>query len=535
MDAQSTLVLTISGRPASGNYDSVHLVNGGSATLAGALDIQFNGGFKPVDFDQYTVLATTGAVHGQFRTLTSNLPSTFFIQKVSAGTGDSIEIINQTLFSPYAGSANGLAVANYIDHFATPFGKVPQELQIALAELSLLPPGQISATLERLTPQAPAEVTSGIAVQNGIFESQQVFEQIREQFNGITAFNIARFSVLNDPDADPFTADLDSIMHSNAQAAQAAANLDVTPADAGANGPVPAAPTPYPIALTPPNSLSGFLTGQVIFAKLPGVNNQNPSFTTGNAIAGINYDIASRLALGTFFQYGYTGAKLDDAGGTLTDHSYSPGVYAGLRKRDVHLDALASYTYNDYTQHRDILNTTASSRPAGNQLDLSAMAGYDFGPPSYAFGSAGQGLKWGPAVGLGYTYLNISGYSETGGAINLNVSSQTVNSLRSLLGGQVSDTWHGTSSPLPWSWNLSAFWQHEYLDDSQSITASITGLGGSFAVNTARPQRDSALLGAGLNGYLSKNISVFLDYQTQIGENNLLVQSVMAGVAVALK
>ena len=589
----SALVLTISGSPASGDFDSVNLVNNGTATFGASappqvstltLDLAINpatGRPFPADFDQYTIVKTTntitapyvaagnkaypfsapatGTTQQKFGTtgagvLTTasapaELPSTTdpnfntdnlnFYESVVPGTG--VVITAQTLFNvaAYNLTPNEAALANYLDTFATPATlTVSSPLAVDLQLLSQLPTDQIGPTLETLTPQAAAQAFAGTAIETGILDGQQIFGQISNVFNGVSGFNAAGFAMLDTPNADPFTAALNAAMQSNAQAAQAATSyLDSWNDNAWSNtAPVgnswenAPAPQAAPQSIGPPttaSALSGFLSGQAIFANLPGVNGQTPHFTTGNAIAGLDYDMASRLVLGAFFSYGYTGADLGE--GKLTDHSYSPGVYVGLRdKRDDYVSLMGSYTYNDYTLHRDVFGGTASSSPAGNEADLNALAGLNWGSPHSNF-------KWGPAAGLGYTYLNVGSYTETGSPFDLSVSAQTVNSLRSLLGGQFGDTWHWGHSPLPWSWNVNAFWQHEFLNNSQGITASFTGLGGSFVVNTAAPSRDSALLGGGVNGYLTANTSLFVSYEAQLGARRQLGQSIMLGLAIALK
>ena len=563
---------TIAGLPA---YDSVNLLNNSPADFTGGgntLTLVSAPGFTPADFDQYTVVKTTGPVTaptnatGQaipftpdstFTTTASSLavrlPSStdpnftanrvYYFESVDSG---GVVVTAQTLFVPRLANPtpNELAVATYFDQYATPANIAPTSTEaLILQQLSLLPADQMAAELNEFTSEAASEAAGGIGIENGIFNSQQVFGQISNIFDGIAGFNAAGLSVLNTPNADPFTAAMNSAMQSNAQAADSGTRFldawgdysngnNAWGDNSWENAPVPLeAPTPAPLAPsgTPANILSGFLSGQVVIAKVPGANGYNPDFTTGNAIAGVNYEMASRLAVGAFFQYGYTGAKLDSAGSHLTDHSYSPGVFAGVRKGGSYLDVMGSYTYNDYTQHRQVFGTTASSSPAGNQADLSAMAGIDFGAIHH------PGFKFGPAVGLAYTYLNVDSYTESGSPFDLNVSSQTVNSVRSLLGMRFSDTTHWGHSPLPWGWNINAFWQHEYLNNSQSITASVASLGGSFVINTAAPSRDTALVGGGVNGYINQNISVFVNYEAQFGQQSQLAQSVMAGLAIALK
>ena len=90
------------------------------------------------------------------------------------------------------------------------------------------------------------------------------------------------------------------------------------------------------------------------------------------------------------------------------------------------------------------------------------------------------------------------------------------------------------NNPLPISINFNAFWQHEFLDSARNINASFTQLGGgNFIYNTAGPSRDSALLGLGASGYITQQVSLFVNYETQVGDHRQFAQTVMAGVAVS--
>ena len=88
----------------------------------------------------------------------------------------------------------------------------------------------------------------------------------------------------------------------------------------------------------------------------------------------------------------------------------------------------------------------------------------------------------------------------------------------------------------PINFIVNSFWQHEFLDGSRGITSTFTELGaGSFVIDTSPAGRDSALFGGGVSGNLAKNITLFVNYESQIGSQGDLGQTVMAGVAVALK
>ncbi len=474
MDSRSTIVLTISGRPDTGQYDTLSVT--GTATLAGTLFITFNQGFVPTALDKYTVV-TASAVTGQFASVKATNQPVVFSQTVSS-TRDVIEI---------------LPILNQLT---------------ALAGQSMV----------------------NIGVQNDVFESESVYGEIADLFAGSGGFNAAGLSLLDTPNADPFTAALNSAMQSvGRQAQNSVSELDVfnsVPSQGGA--------VPVPGSEAPRNTLSGFATGEVIVANgLPGTTTGGSAhLTTGGVITGVDYNMASHLVLGALFAYGYSGASLDSLGSRLRTNIYSPGLFLGVRKSHFYLDTLASYTYNAYRLNRNITvpsAATADSSPYGNQFAVDSMLGYNF--------HVARGLKLGPAAGLDYTHLNVSGYTETGGgAGDLAVSPVSFDSLRSLIGGRLNYAWRLRPTASAVNFTANAFWQHEYRNLSRGLIAQFTGLGGSsFASNTPSEGHDSALAGAGVSGNLASNVTLFVNYEAQIGPSHELAQSVMAGVAIALR
>ncbi len=52
-------------------------------------------------------------------------------------------------------------------------------------------------------------------------------------------------------------------------------------------------------------------------------------------------------------------------------------------------------------------------------------------------------------------------------------------------------------------------------------------------MNTSRPERDSALIDAGLDTQWSDAFNLFVDYTTQAGQSDFFAQSVEGGVKVS--
>ncbi len=277
------------------------------------------------------------------------------------------------------------------------------------------------------------------------------------------------------------------------------------------------------------SGFSGFVLGTITVDKQADNGGYNERDTTGGALAGLDYRLNRNLVVGAMFNFNYTGSTLDNFNSGESANSYTPGLFAGYTNHQFYADALVSYTYNTYRIDRNIpipnSASVATGEPTANQYDAALLAGYnvvDF-----------NGLKLGPAAGVGFTQMNISGFNETGSPFDLSVSKQHADSLRTLLGAQGQYAFHIQQSPLPISLSADAFWQHECLNSARGITSSFSQVsGGQFLYNTPESSRNSALLGVGVNGYVAKGVSLFVNYQTQIGGSNQVAQTVMAGVAV---
>ncbi len=273
-----------------------------------------------------------------------------------------------------------------------------------------------------------------------------------------------------------------------------------------------------------------FVSGGAVFAD--GKGNADISdfdYTTGIFMMGVDYRVTPTITLGAGFTYGGTDAHLDSIGSRTEADTYSFGMYGNWNYQGWYVNGSAFGGWNQYDQKRRIfifpvVDETAVSRPNGQQYSLSLGTGHDFRCGNWTMG---------PAAGVNYTHLNIDSYMETGaGAFNLNVGEQQIDSLRSSLGFQVS---YRVFDPgkFNFSVNARAFWQHEFFDDSRGITGSFSDASaGSFTVNTQDPERDWALVGIGFNGAISERISIFADYDVQVGQSNFIAHGISGGVRV---
>ena len=283
-----------------------------------------------------------------------------------------------------------------------------------------------------------------------------------------------------------------------------------------------------PSSLNSP-AISEFISGDVVLADLnqdlsaANAPSSKASYTAGNVTAGVSYRITSNFTAGVLFDYDHTDAKTDGAGSKTTVDTYSPGLFATYFDHGFYANGLFAFGYNQYSNTRDIqfLNEQAKSKPGGEQYTGDVDFGYDFHPDKH----------WvvGPTGGLTYSHLDIDPIQETGApGANLAINGQSADSLRSRLGGHA--LFQINVGNILLQPNLTAEWQHEYLDDSDGITSSFSDFNSSpFTIRTPNPSRDSALLGIGLNATISNSLTLYLNYMADAGADTYFAQSIIGG------
>ena len=518
----STLKLLATGN---GVNDSIALGNG-TASLNGELNLIFSG-FTPTAGQHYTVISTSGGVTGNFSSIVlTGAPSLMVgMGSVVSGTGEVIDLSYSAYFANTSSfNANESSLATYLNNNAVS-SNTPAPIQNALIALSSMSSQQQAQYLDALTPQAYSQLQEQ-SIQNNTFMAQQLFNQLQSSFDG-GGFNTSGLMMLKTTDQNPFAVSMDSALASaQQQAHNSVAYMDNSSQLVGMPGVGPLVPNQE----SPLSKLSGFVLGTITVDQLQQNNTPTQHFTTGSVMAGLDYRLNRNLVIGGLFNWGYTGGTMDNVGSRQRSSSYTPGVFVGYKQGGFYADGLMSYTYNSYQINRNVnmpgSSSIATGEPDSNEYDANALVGY--------YLPIARGFQAGPAVGAGFTQINTSGYSETGSPFDLTVAKQHADSLRSLLGMQALYSFAPENNPLPISINFNAFWQHEFLNSSRNINASFTQLGGgNFIYNTAGPSRDSALLGLGASGYINKQISLFVNYETQVGDHRQFAQTVMAGVAVS--
>jgi len=178
-----------------------------------------------------------------------------------------------------------------------------------------------------------------------------------------------------------------------------------------------------------------------------------------------------------------------------------------------------------------VQNRIFSGSPNGSDLAVGATAGYDLTAGSWNLS---------PTLSLNYRRVKVDAYDEsefdppgTTGGLAMHFDSQTIDSLRSVLGISASRPFSesfGVISP-----NFSLQWQHEYKDQSRTINTAylvdITETGaGKIAVQTAGAAKDFGIVGVGLTALFSHRLQAYVTYERLVGVSYLTSNSISVGV-----
>jgi len=392
-----------------------------------------------------------------------------------------------------------------------------------LTALGNVPDAGVVNALGELSPKA-LEIFSNVADNVATFNAAKINNHLANRRDGLTGFDATALNV-QDSSMDPSLNQVrDHLLAYNPAATPGLMSDTVDSLFGGMDM------KNTQVNTMPADRWSSFIAGDVILADLShNANLEDADYTTGNVTAGVDYRLDDHFTVGGLFAYSHTDADLDSRGSSATVDSYSPGIYASYVDKGWYGNGLATYGRNAYTSDRrvDIPGLAGDNHggTSGNQGTINLTGGYEFQRGAF---------KFGPVASAQYVHLSIDSMQEEGPTA-LSIEAQDQDSFRSQLGveGRFVADINTPVGPMTLTPHVSASWQHEYLDSSRGINAQFSGTGGgSFVTQTDNPDRDAAFIDVGLDATVSKNVTVFVDYETQAGQNNYFAQSAEGGVKI---
>jgi fibronectin-binding autotransporter adhesin len=507
-----TLQLVIAGASL-GQYDYLNVT--GNATLGGTLQL-INQGFVPKAGETLTLVQAGGAITNEFSHFVDPFttgPGLSTIDLVYSLHSVDLEFLNITPPTPPTPpSPPKITTINFAS-----FAQTPNELASAelLDAVELNP--RFSGLLSLFLSQPFFDIPNELAIIAP--ESLTSFYEI-----SFSDANIQRVSLENR--LDEIRAGFGSL--NSSATAGGIVGLQKASGD-GKTSKNPVEPVLQPV-VQPPFSLwaSGF--GDFVHVDSD-YNARGYRFTTSGFDVGFDYRFLDHFAVGVMGNYTYTWTDLQP--GTVTVNSGRGGVYASYFTGNYYLNGGVYGGYNSYDSNRRGLGGNAIGNTNGAEWSGFVSTGYDFHLGRAAgLAKADSNLTIGPMASLQYTNVNVSGFTETGSLLPMNIHSDSEESLRSDVGFRAYYQWqigHILVEPF-----LKATWEHEFKYSALPITAGFAGFPGPNETFSGPAEgHDSAVLSAGLSIQWTPLISTYVSYDGQLGRDRYNSNAVSGGVRVS--
>ena len=224
--------------------------------------------------------------------------------------------------------------------------------------------------------------------------------------------------------------------------------------------------------------------------------------------AGMDRVISKNVKAGLMISYGQVQMGLN-GGGTMGFQGGQLGLYGAWDEAPFYINSAVFGGPENISSQRDGYGGTAAGNTNGETYGGLVGLGYDLKTDK---------IVWGPALSLQYTNVSINGYNEQGSSAALVVPSQAADSLLSQLGAQAQGKW--TLGGIVLKPGLNLAWEHEFDYQGGDVQAGF-GQGDSFTVSGAAVGQDGLLVSAQCGAAFTKDFSLNLNYQSEIGRTNL--------------
>jgi outer membrane autotransporter protein len=495
-NAGGILQLNISGR-APGQFDVLNVA--GSALLNGTL--QLNLGYQAQSGDKLVLVNTGGPISGRFAHFQNPFtvgPAFNTVDLVYARNSVTLEFlqtgsggnISTTDFNSFALTPNQHAAARLLDAV-----QLDPRATNLIAYLAKVPFADLPHTFNQISPESLSALYE-ISFSNANIQRLNLESRMDDLHNGSNGFS------------------------SNMKVNGATVNTDDRSAGDGKTSKAVVEPILQP---GPGNRWGVWMTGFGDFVSVDGDANANGyNFTTGGVSLGIDYRLTDELVVGVMAEYSHTWTSLKPSGSNDVN-SGRGGLYATWSHHGFYLNGAIYGGYNSYNSSRSALQGLASGNTEGAELSTFISGGYDFhvGP-----------LTVGPVAALQYTYANINGFSESGSLAPMQIQSGSANSLRSDVGFRLFYQWQVGKAIIEPS--LKAAWEHEFLYSALPVTAGFANIPGPTATFTGPAEgHDSAIVSAGVSVIWTPTLTVYVNYDGQLGRGNYDSNAVTGGVRIS--
>ncbi len=264
-----------------------------------------------------------------------------------------------------------------------------------------------------------------------------------------------------------------------------------------------------------------FLTGSGEFVDVESEGNRRgASLNTAGMTVGADYRLGAHLIAGAALGYSNTQADLN-YGGSVESNSGRASLYAAYYTGGFYLNGVLTGGLSTIETRRQTVGGFTRGDTDGSDIAGLIGTGYE-----HRIG------RWtiGPLASLRFAHAHIDGFTESSTLGSLEIAGHELDSVRSAAGLELA--YQGNVGGMPFRPFLRAQWEHEYGDDYASFDASFNGTN-TFEVTGPRLGRDSVRLDAGIAAQVTRSVSVFSYYSTELGRENYTSQSISGGLRVS--
>lgn len=453
------------------------LIVSGTAHLGGTLDVRSLGADLEYG-DQFPFLRAEH-IKGRFSHITMPHPSVNRGRFYSVG-GTGILLVAPTSYTLVAETPNQTRLAKALDQW---IGIEDGDIGVTTLALDMLREEQYPAAFEAIL---PGHYDAALQISTELAHSQM--QGLHQQFSS------RRLAI---------------------RSIGAEAYRQATPQTPSTKNPKNAKAVQDSIASPEDNRWVAWTQATGLFSQAGWGTTPDRDFDSGTFLAGGDYALSDEFAVGIFA--GYQMGEIDYPGSSRADlEKVTFGAYALYDRGNFYAHAAVEGGAIEYEVRRAIVLPTlarnASSEPDGHEISASFGTGYDFQAGNFTLG---------PSLAIQYTRQSLDGFTEHGAdSLDLRVDDASVDRLRSYLGARVAYTIKlpGEVTMIP---ELRAFWQHEFLQDGETLHARLAGSSGTgFDYVTGDPECDAIFLGAGVNVQVDRTFFGGLFYHAEFGRSD---------------
>lgn len=256
-------------------------------------------------------------------------------------------------------------------------------------------------------------------------------------------------------------------------------------------------------------------------------------FGSFNVLAGLDYRVSDTFVVGGAISYSDTDSDYEQSLGSVKAATTGVAGYATWYRGNWYVDGFLAYGSVNYDSTRNIaipsnsgiapINATATASPKGSQWSMAIGVGANYETGTFTIT---------PSLRLGYIWVKNDAFNEDEpiNGLGLAVSERTLDSLQSALGAKLSTVVNAASGVfVPY---FSAQWIHEFKNDSPSILSKYVNdpFNTFFAIPTAEPTRNYAMLSVGSSATFPNNLSGFAQFSAAVGLDNQTAYGAVVGI-----